>query len=159
MTSPAPKNQFVFGQRSERNLREVHPDLQRVFRRALEISPVDFGITEGLRTESRQRELVAAGASKTMKSRHLTGHAGDVAAYVGSELRWDFGLYLQIAQAVREAAIELGVEVVWGACWEKLNTTVDLERAIAAYTERKRRDGGRPLIDGAHFELCRRAYP
>lgn len=159
MTAALQKSKFVFGQRSESNLRGVHPDLRRVARRALELSPVDFGITEGLRTESRQRELVAAGASKTMDSRHLTGHAVDVAAYLGTELRWDFGLYLQIAYAFRAAAIELGVSVVWGACWQELNTTVDLERAIAAYAERKRRDGGEPLIDGPHFELSKRAYP
>lgn len=150
---------YRFSARSKARLGGVHPDLVRVARRALELSSVDFGITEGVRSEDRQKELVKSGASKTMKSRHLTGHAIDVAAYVGHEVRWDFGLYQSIAESFRQAAIEMGVPVVWGACWERLNATADLGSAIAAYTERKRRDGGRPLIDGPHFELCRKQYP
>ncbi|MDN0092724.1 M15 family metallopeptidase, partial [Yersinia ruckeri] len=67
--------------RSENNLNGVNPALVKVVRRALELSPVDFGVTEGLRTIARQKELVAAGKSQTMNSRHITGHAIDVFAY------------------------------------------------------------------------------
>ncbi|STI98390.1 putative phage PS3 [Escherichia coli] len=71
-------NTFKFSSRSEKNLQGVNPDLVKVTRRALEISEVDFGITEGLRSHYRQKQLVATGKSQTMNSRHLTGHAVDV---------------------------------------------------------------------------------
>ncbi len=74
-------NNFRFSQRSENNLKGVNPALVQVVRRALELSIVDFGVTEGLRTVERQKELVAKGASQTMNSRHITGHAIDVFAY------------------------------------------------------------------------------
>lgn len=112
----------------------VHPDLVRIMHRAAAISSVDFRVTEGLRTLARQKELVAAGASWTMKSRHLTGHAVDVAAEVGGKVRWDWPLYYKIADAVKTAAKELGVPIVWGGDWKS----------------RK---------DGPHFELDRKAYP
>ncbi len=75
---------FRFSQRSEKNLAGVKPQLVAVVRRALALSDVDFGITEGLRTKERQKQLVAEGKSQTMNSRHLTGDAVDVVAYVGS---------------------------------------------------------------------------
>lgn len=78
---------FRLSSRSLARLDGVHPDLIRVVKRAIQITPVDFGITEGLRTKERQKELVAKGASRTLKSRHLTGHAVDVVAYIGSEVR------------------------------------------------------------------------
>lgn len=143
---------FKLSARSLSKLEGVHPDLVRVVKRAIELTEVDFGVTEGLRTKERQKELVAKGASKTMNSRHITGHAVDVAAYLGREVRWDFGLYIKIAEAFRQAARELGVTVVWGGCWEPLNTTDDLDGAVAAYVARKKREGGRALIDGPHFE-------
>lgn len=77
-------NTFKFSSRSENNLQGVNPDLVKVTRRALEISEVDFGITEGLRSRYRQKQLVATGKSQTMNSRHLTGHAVDVVAYIGN---------------------------------------------------------------------------
>lgn len=151
-------SRFKLSKRSMAKLSGVHPDMVAVVQRAIELTPIDFGITEGLRTTLRQKELVAAGASKTMNSRHITGHAIDVVAYVGSEVRWDFGLYLQIAEAFRQAARELNIPVVWGACWTTINRVDDLGAAVAGYTERKRREGGRPLIDGVHFELWREVY-
>lgn len=149
---------FMFGKRSKEKMVGVHADLIRVMKRALELSPVDFAITEGLRTPERQKQLVAAGASKTLNSRHITGHAVDVAAFVGSELRWDFGLYLQIAEAVRLASIELNIPIVWGACWSQVGQTSDLSSSVARYVDQKRRDGGKPLIDGPHFELWKGLY-
>jgi uncharacterized protein YcbK (DUF882 family) len=71
-------NNFKFSQRSENNLKGVNPDLVKVIRRALEITPVDFIVIEGLRTQARQKEMVATGKSQTMNSRHLTGHAVDI---------------------------------------------------------------------------------
>lgn len=119
--------------RSKKNLEGVHPDLVKVVHKALELSTVDFGVIEGLRTLDRQKELFNKGASKTMNSRHLTGHAVDVMAYVGSEGRWDWPLYFEIAKAFKTAADELGVPVVWGGDWTSFK-------------------------DGPHFELSRKIY-
>jgi peptidoglycan L-alanyl-D-glutamate endopeptidase CwlK len=125
---------YRFSARSESRLEGVHPALVKVARRALELSGVDFGITEGLRTEARQKQLVEAGASRTMKSRHLTGHAIDVVAYVGKGVRWDWPLYGTIAQAMQTASVELGIPIEWGGDWKEFK-------------------------DGCHFQLCRRSYP
>jgi peptidoglycan LD-endopeptidase CwlK len=118
--------------RSERSLKGVHPDLVRVVRRAAK--KADFIVTEGLRTQARQRQLVNAGASRTMNSRHLTGHAIDVAALVGGKVRWDWPLYAAVAKEVKAAAEALGVAIVWGGDW-------------------------RTFKDGPHFELDRKRYP
>lgn len=125
---------FTFSTRSRRNLDGVHPALVKVAARALELSPVDFMVTEGLRSVTRQKELFRAGATRTMNSRHLTGHALDVAALVGGKVRWDWPLYAQIAQAFKQAALEQGVALVWGGDW-------------------------RTFKDGPHFELDRRVFP
>ncbi len=108
---------FVLGPRSLSKLNGVHPDLVKVVLRAIELTPVDFVVTEGLRTLARQKELFAAGASKTMKSRHLTGHAVDLAPCVGGKVRWDWPLFHQMIPAVKQAAQEVGVEIECGADW------------------------------------------
>ena len=125
---------FRLSQRSLSRLEGVHPDLVKVVKRAIELTEVDFMVTEGLRTRARQAELLAAGASRTMNSRHITGHAVDVAAVVGGKVRWDWPLYPKIAKAFQKAADELGIKIVWGGSW-------------------------RTLRDGPHYELDRRAYP
>lgn len=125
---------FKFSARSLRNLDGLHRDLVRAAHRALELSDVDFVVTEGLRTRERQRQLVAAGASRTMNSRHITGHALDVAAWVGGTVRWDWPLYDRIATAFKAAARELDVQIVWGGDWKSFK-------------------------DGPHFELDRSRYP
>ena len=99
-------NTFKFSSRSEKNLQGVNPELVKVTRRALEISEVDFGITEGLRSRYRQKQLVATGKSQTMNSRHLTGHAVDVVAYIGSQVSWEWSLYEKIAAAFRQPGTE-----------------------------------------------------
>ena len=118
--------------RSERNLQGVHKDLVSVVR--LAGKRADFIVTEGLRTVARQKQLVAAGASQTMNSRHLTGHAVDVAALVDGDVRWDWPLYARIADEMKAAAKELGVPIIWGGDWKSLK-------------------------DGPHFELDRKKYP
>lgn len=125
---------FKLSERSLRKLEGVHDDLVKVVKRAIEITEVDFAVTEGLRTKKRQEELVKAGASKTMKSRHLTGHAVDLAAVVGSEIRWDWSLYPKIANAVKKAAYELDVPIEWGGDWKTFK-------------------------DGPHFQLTWEEYP
>ena len=126
---------FRFSQRSENALRGVHPDLELVVRRALQLTTVDFVVTEGLRTKQRQVALVKAGASWTMNSRHLTGHAVDLAPIVGGRVRWDWPPFHELARAMKAAAAEYSVPIVWGGDWRA------------------------PRRDGPHFELARKAYP
>lgn len=118
--------------RSEKNLTGVHPDLVRVIREAA--NHADFVVTEGLRTVERQKELVAKGASKTMKSRHITGHAVDLAVKIGSEIRWDWPLYAKLAEAVKAAAALQNVPIEWGGDWKSFK-------------------------DGPHFQLPHAQYP
>lgn len=125
---------FHLTARSRARLAGVNPALVAVVERAIARTSVDFMITEGVRRPERQVALVAAGASRTLKSRHLTGHAIDVAALVDGQVRWDWPLYGRIAQAFKAAAAELKVPIVWGGDW-------------------------RTLRDGPHFELDRRAFP
>jgi peptidoglycan L-alanyl-D-glutamate endopeptidase CwlK len=95
---------FTFSDRSKRNLRGVHPDLVVLVYRALERCEIDFAVLEGVRTLDKQKTLVEAGASHTMRSRHLTGHAVDLGAYVDGGIRWDFPLYNKIADAMFKAS-------------------------------------------------------
>lgn len=125
---------MAFTAKSEQRLAGVHPDLARVARRALETSPVPFVITEGVRSAKRQEDLVASGASRTMNSRHLTGHAIDVAPIIGGRVCWDWPPFHTIAEAMKRAAVEHGVTLVWGGDW-------------------------RTFKDGPHWELDRRVYP
>jgi peptidoglycan L-alanyl-D-glutamate endopeptidase CwlK len=124
---------YTLSQRSLDKLRGVHPDLIAVVKMAITLTDVDFGVTEGVRTKDRQRELVARGASTTMNSRHITGHAVDLAAYLGAEVRWDWPLYHKIADAMKRSASALGIEIVWGGDWKTFK-------------------------DGPHFELSRQVY-
>jgi peptidoglycan L-alanyl-D-glutamate endopeptidase CwlK len=109
---------FRLSSRSLERLAGVHPDLVRVVKHAIGITSVDFTVLEGVRSAERQQELVAAGASQTMNSRHLTGHAVDLGAYVAGEIRWDWPLYHKIAAAMIHAASELGVPLEWGGDWK-----------------------------------------
>lgn len=126
---------FSFSLRSEQNLKGVHPDLVRVVRRALQLTRNDFVVTQGLRTKEEQATLVKAGASMTMNSRHLTGHAVDLAVLVDGSVRWDWPLYQKLNdEAMQPAAKELGIPIVWGGSWTTLR-------------------------DGPHWELNRASYP
>ena len=125
---------FRLSARSRSRLQGVHPDLVRVVERAITITPIDFMVTEGLRDAQRQAGLVKAGASKTLKSRHITGHAVDICALVNGEVRWDWPLYPRIAAAFKQAAQELGIPLNWGGDWPRLR-------------------------DGPHFELNAKVYP
>lgn len=125
---------FKFGATSLARLAQVHPDLQKVAALALTYSPLDFTITEGRRSLERQKQLKAAGASQTLNSRHITGHAIDFAVLVGGKVRWDWPLYPQVADAFKRAAKELNIPIIWGGDWKSLR-------------------------DGPHVELDRRKYP
>lgn len=108
---------FSFGTKSSERLAQVHPDLQRVFNEAIKNSPLDFSITEGLRTIERQKELFSSGKSQTMRSRHLDGHAVDIGVLVNGALNWDFNNYQLVADHVKSVASKLGITIEWGGDW------------------------------------------
>lgn len=108
---------MILSARSEGRLKGVHPDLVRVVRRAIAATPLDFTVLEGVRTLARQRELLAAHATTTLRSRHLTGHAVDLAPIVAGTVRWDWPLYHRLAAIVKDAAQAEGVAVEWGGDW------------------------------------------
>ena len=124
---------FVLGSVSKNNLKGVHPDLVKVVERAISLTTVDFRVIEGLRSKQRQIEIVNKGASKTLNSRHITGHAVDVVALIGGSVRWDWPLYDKIAKAFKQSAKELNIPIVWGGDWKTFK-------------------------DGPHFELDRSVY-
>lgn len=109
---------YKLSKRSLGKLHGVHPDLVRVVKMAIEITEVDFSVTEGLRSLDRQHQLYSEGHSKTLNSRHLTGHAVDLMAWVDGGGSWDWPYYHKIAEAMKSAAEELGVELVWGGDWK-----------------------------------------
>lgn len=125
---------IILGQRSLSRLEGVHPDLVRVVKKAAAMSPLDFTVLEGLRTAARQKQLLDLGATKTLNSRHLTGHAVDLAPMVGGTVRWDWPLYHQLAVIVKDAAKAENVPITWGGDW-------------------------RTLKDGPHWELPWKQYP
>lgn len=151
---------YALGTRSRARLKGVHPDLVRVVEEAIKRTPTDFTVLEGLRTVERQTALVAAGASQTMQSRHLTGHAVDLGAMVGSEVRWDMGLYYPIAAAMRDAARLMAIPLRWGGCWLRIDTaTRTPAQLVADYVASRRLAGRKAFIDAPHFELWSGSYP
>jgi len=125
---------FGLSTKSRARLEGVHPDLVRVVHAAARLSTVEFIVTEGLRTIARQEQLVKAGASRTMNSRHITGHAVDVAPVIAGQVRWDWPPFHDIAKAMKAAAAAEAVPIVWGGDW-------------------------RTFKDGPHWELPWAGYP
>lgn len=125
---------FKLGALSLTRLKGVHPDLVKVVMRAIQISTLDFTVLEGVRSLERQKALVEAGSSQTLKSRHLTGHAVDLGAWVDNQLDWSWPLYPRIAGAMKMAAKELNVPIEWGGDWVTFK-------------------------DGPHFQLPWKEYP
>ena len=125
---------ITLGERSLSRLSGVHPDLVRVVKKAAAMSDLDFTVLEGLRTLERQKELMANGATKTMNSRHLTGHAVDLAPMIGGKISWDWPLYSRLSKIVKAAAAAENVPLQWGGDW-------------------------RTFKDGPHWELPWKQYP
>jgi len=125
---------IILGQRSLSRLEGVHPDLVRVVKKAAALSDLDFTVLEGIRSVERQKQLVSQGASRTMNSRHITGHAVDLAPMIAGEVRWDWPLYHKLAKIVKSAAADEKVPLQWGGDW-------------------------RAFKDGPHWELPWKFYP
>ena len=147
---------FKLSSRSESKLEGLDPRLVAVVKLAIHKTKIDFGVICGMRTLDEQKALVAKGASKTMKSKHLQGYAVDLMAYIGSRSSWELNLYDDIADAMAEAAREVDVPIRWGAAWTVSNIAYfdgSMEDAMNSYIDERRTQGRRPFIDGPHFEL------
>ena len=147
---------FKLSQRSLDKLEGVDERLIAVVKYAITATKIDFGVIQGMRTIEMQKELVAKGASQTMKSKHLDGNAVDLMAYIGGRGSWELNVYDDLADAMKEGANAVGCKVRWGAAWH-----IDdigswggtMEEAMNAYIDLRRSQGRRPFIDGPHFEL------
>lgn len=125
---------FTLSQRSLSRLEGVHPDLVAVVKRTITVTPIDFTVLEGLRTMDRQRQLMRQGATRTLNSRHLTGHAVDIAPFIDGEVSWHWPHYHTLAPAVKQAARELNITLEWGGDW-------------------------RSFKDGPHWQLSWKTHP
>lgn len=147
---------YKLSKRSLQRMNGVNVDLVRVVQLAITMTNVDFAVTEGVRSVARQRELVAKGASQTMKSKHIEGLAVDLVAYIGDRISWEMNLYDNIADAMKMAAQELNVPIRWGGAWhidDIRHWDGSMQDAMDAYVALRRSQGKRPFIDGPHFEL------
>jgi peptidoglycan L-alanyl-D-glutamate endopeptidase CwlK len=124
---------ITLGSRSLTRLQGVHPDLVRVVKKAAEMSSLDFTVLEGLRTLARQKQLLAQGATTTMRSRHLDGHAVDLGAMVAGQVRWDWPLYYKLAEVVKAAAQAEQVALEWGGDWRKFKDGPHWQLPWASY--------------------------
>lgn len=152
---------FKLGDKSLNELKGVHADLIAVVKRAIELSVQDFSVHDGIRTLDEQKELVRRGASQTLDSRHITGHAVDLVPYINGKLRWEWDPIYKIADAVRIAANELGTPIRWGGAWDVsfTETSDSPEDLVSDYVARRKKAGKKAFIDGPHFELPKIKYP
>jgi len=141
---------IILSPRSIARLADVHPDLVRVVHRAADMSSLDFMVLEGRRTLDKQKQLLAQGATRTLNSRHLTGHAVDLAPMIGGSVSWDWPLYHRLADVMREASLHENVPIRWGGTWKLLSA---IQGPVTAKIL------SRSFPDGPHFELPRAGYP
>ena len=148
---------FKLSQRSLDELEGVDKRLVAVVKHAITVTKIDFGVICDLRTIEEQRELVAKGASQTLKSKHLDGNAVDLMAYIGGgRASWELNLYDDIADAMKKGAELANVPIRWGAAWHITDIrdwNGTMEEAMNEYIDTRRRQGKRPFIDAPHFEI------
>ncbi len=124
--------------RSKNNLKGVHPVLINIVNKAVEIITEDlpeysFVITSGVRTMEEQKKLLAEKKSQTLDSYHITGHAIDVALFLNGKITWNLKDYKKLADIIKQAAKDLGYDIVWGGDWKTFK-------------------------DGVHFQIDRSKY-
>ena len=153
---------YQLSEKSQSKLKGVHPLLVQTVNHAILLTEIDFGVTCGVRTLLEQKEMVDKGASWTLKSKHLIqtdgfSHAVDLIAYIAGNVSWGMKHYALIAEAMLRAGDEVGLELTWGAVWDKplrqLQLYDGLDNDIDEYVARfKAKNGKRPRLDGPHFE-------
>lgn len=112
---------YLLSDRSRNNLVGVNPLLQQIVKTAIELTPVDFAVTEGVRSGERQAELVKANKSWVKVSRHESGDAVDLAAFPDNypnDVSWEAKHYEQINEAMQKAAQTHGCRLTWGGHWK-----------------------------------------
>ena len=131
---------YKLGKQSEIKLQGVHPDLVKIVRWAIELTSQDFTVICGLRSKEAQIAMYEQGRTKagkivtwTRTSRHITGHAVDLCAWVDGKISWTESYYPDIVDAMEQAAKELGIPLRCGADFKN--------------------------PDWGHFELPKEAYP
>lgn len=150
---------YRLSDRSKSELDGVHPALVQIVEWAIDRTPVDFAVHDGLRTDAEQAEYVRRGVSQTQNSKHLRqadgyGHAVDLVPYINGKLRWEEGPCCRIAEVMRDGADRFGTRIRWGGAWVELNGTYEKpEELVRRYVERKRAAGQRAFLDFPHFEL------
>ena len=147
---------FSLSSRSLGKLEGVKPELVEVVKKAIELTKTDFGVIYGMRTKEEQQKLFDSGKSQTLKSKHLTGDAVDLMAYVDGKASWELNLYDDLADAMKWAATEKGVKIRWGAAGTVSDIAAwdgTMEAAMMSYIDTRRAESRRPIIDGQHFEL------
>jgi len=122
----------MLNERSLKALVGVHPDLVAVAKRAAELMPGGFILTEGLRSKERQRELFAKGLSKTMNSRHLVGLAVDFAPLIDGDVTWKTPAFLPVIKAFKTASADLKIPIVSGGDWKTFRDFphIELDRKV-----------------------------
>jgi peptidoglycan LD-endopeptidase CwlK len=152
---------FTLGAKSLKELDGVHPELIAVVQKAIGITVQDFSVHDGKRTPAEQAKLVSSGASQTMDSRHISGHAVDLVPYVNGKLRWEWPLIYHIADAMRISAREMNIPLRWGGAWDIdfTQSTESTEDLVEQYVARRKQAGLRAFIDGPHYELPKAKYP
>lgn len=147
--------------RDVERLAGLHPMLAETVRVCYAASPLPLTVLEGVRTLDRQREYVRTGASRTLNSRHLTGHAVDLGVMDGNDVSWHWPLYYRLAIIMRQAAEVTGAVLIWGGVWDRPMTsyTRPCAEEVRLYGNRWRNahpgEVGGPLVDGPHYELAR----
>ena len=147
---------FRLSIRSKDKLVGTKLPLIKVVNRAIDITEVDFGVLEGFRFPKRQKELFDSGKTQTMNSKHLTGSAVDLVAYIGSEVSWEIEHYDKIARAVQIVAKSRDVSIRWGGAWHIDNIADNIMHPAEmrkAYIQLRKSQGRKPFVDGVHFEL------
>jgi len=118
---------FKFSKRSKSKLEGVHNDLIILATYVLATTDTDFSITEGLRTKEKQAQYVKEGKSKTMNSRHLTGHAIDVFP-IGATWNYDDPKWKALIDDFKKCAKHLGIACTFGYDWGWDAPHIELKR-------------------------------
>jgi len=126
---------FTFSERSKDRREAVDPRLIEISDLAIQITKVDFGIPSdgGVRTAARQSELYLSGVSKAdgvlRKSKHQSGMALDVYAYVDGKASWEHEHLSMVACSMLQAASLLGYKLMWGGHWPNFVDTPHFQLA------------------------------
>lgn len=163
---------FRLGTHSRQELEGVHPHMVQTVELAIQWTPVDFTVHDGLRTLEEQRVLYESKASFTMRSLHLPGaptedrpegwgRAVDLVPWIGGKLRWEWEPIFEIAHTMRRAAVELGHDMTWGGAWDTVFTDSHIppEQLMQRFIVRRRVARQPVFLDGPHYQLLRGMYP